>query len=55
MHLYLETERLIVRQYMLNDIDELVGIMSDIRVHIYIRKTKIIHGINSVRKNTSNI
>lgn len=35
MHLYLETERLIVRQYMLNDIDELVGIMSDIRVHIY--------------------
>ena len=31
MHLYLETERLIVRQYMLNDIDELVGIMSDIR------------------------
>ena len=35
MHLYFETERLIVRQYMLNDIDELFGIMSDSRVHTY--------------------
>lgn len=35
MHLYFETERLIVRQYMLSDIDELFGIMSDRRVHIY--------------------
>ena len=35
MHLYFETERLIVRQYVLNDTDELFGIMSDIRVHIY--------------------
>ena len=35
VHMYLETERLIVRQYMINDIDELFRIMSDIRVHTY--------------------
>lgn len=35
MHLYFETERLIVRQYMLNDIDKLYRIMSDARVHIF--------------------
>lgn len=35
MHLYFKTERLIVRQYTLNDIDEFFGIMSDIRVHTY--------------------
>ncbi len=35
MHLHFETERLIVRQYMLSDIDELFGIMSNRRVHIY--------------------
>lgn len=34
-HVYFETERLIVRQYNLNDIDELFQIMCDIRVHIY--------------------
>lgn len=35
LHLYFETERLIVRQYMLSDIDELFQVMSDIRVHTY--------------------
>ena len=35
MYLYLETERLLVRQYTLNDIDELHKIMSDVRVHTY--------------------
>lgn len=35
MHLYFKTERLIVRQYTLNDIDELFGIMSDSRVYTY--------------------
>ena len=35
MLLYFETERLIVRQYVLNDIKALFGIMSDIRVHTY--------------------
>lgn len=35
MNIYFETERLIVRRYMLGDIDELFKIMSDIRVHIY--------------------
>lgn len=35
MHLYFETGRLIVRQYVMNDIDELFGIMSDSRVHKY--------------------
>lgn len=33
--MYFETERLIVRQYMLNDIDKLYRIMSDARVHIF--------------------
>ena len=35
VHMYFETERLIVRQYMINDIDALFRIMSDIRVHTY--------------------
>lgn len=35
MHSYLETERLLVRPYMINDIDELYQIMSDARVHTY--------------------
>ncbi len=35
MHLYFETERLIVRQYMLDDIEQLFKIMSDRRVHTY--------------------
>lgn len=35
MHLYFETERLSVRQYVLSDIDALFRLMSDIRVHIY--------------------
>lgn len=35
MHLYFETERLIVRQYMINDIDALFQIMPDMRVHTY--------------------
>ena len=35
MYLYLETERLLVRQYTINDIDELHKIMSDVRVHTY--------------------
>lgn len=35
VYMYLETERLIVRQYMINDIDALFRIMSDIRVHTY--------------------
>lgn len=35
MHLYFETERLLVRQYMLSDIDKLCRVMSDIRVHTY--------------------
>lgn len=35
MHLYFKTERLFVRQYMLNDIDQLHRIMSDARIHIY--------------------
>ena len=35
MHLYFETERLIVRQYVLSDVDELFQVMSDIRVHTY--------------------
>lgn len=35
MHLYFETERLIVRQYLLKDIDELFQVMSDSRVHTY--------------------
>ena len=35
MYLYLETERLLVRQYTKNDIDELHKIMSDVRVHTY--------------------
>lgn len=35
MHIYFETERLVVRQYNINDIDELLKIMSDIRVHTY--------------------
>ncbi len=35
IHLYFETERLSVRQYMLSDIDKLYQIMSDVRIHIY--------------------
>lgn len=35
MHLFFETERLIVRQYVLSDIDALFQVMSDIRVHTY--------------------
>lgn len=35
MHLYFETDRLIVRQYILNDIHELSRIMCDVRVHTY--------------------
>lgn len=35
MHLYFETERLLVRQYMLSDMDKLCRVMSDIRVHTY--------------------
>ncbi|MDE5696197.1 MAG: GNAT family N-acetyltransferase [Lachnospiraceae bacterium] len=35
MHLYFETERLIVRQYTLNDVDQLFQVMSDVRVHTY--------------------
>lgn len=35
MHIYFETERLIVRQYMLNDVEELFRVMSDSRVHTY--------------------
>lgn len=35
MHLYFETDRLIVRQYMISDIGELFKIMSDIRMHKY--------------------
>lgn len=35
MHLYFETERLIVRQYTLNDVDQLFQVMSDGRVHTY--------------------
>lgn len=33
--MYFETERLIVRQYMLDDIEQLFKIMSDSRVHTY--------------------
>lgn len=35
MFIYFETGRLIVRQYMLSDVDELLHIMSDSRVHTY--------------------
>lgn len=35
MNLYFETERLIVRQYTLNDMDQLFQVMSDNRVHTY--------------------
>ncbi|MBQ8555708.1 MAG: GNAT family N-acetyltransferase [Clostridia bacterium] len=35
MYLYFETERLAVRQYTINDVDELLKIMSDARVHTY--------------------
>ena len=35
MQLYFETERLLVRQYTMNDTDALFQIMSDSRVHIY--------------------
>lgn len=35
MYLYFETERLIVRQYMPNDVEELFHVMSDRRVHTY--------------------
>lgn len=35
MNLYFETERLIVRQYTLNDVDQLFQVMSDHRVHTY--------------------
>lgn len=35
MHLYFETERLIVRQYALNDMEQLFQVMSDRRVHTY--------------------
>ena len=35
MHLYFETDRLLVRQYMISDIGELFQIMSDSRVHTY--------------------
>lgn len=35
MYIYFETERLIVRQYLLNDVDELFRVMSDSRVHTY--------------------
>lgn len=35
MYLYFETERLIVRQYTLNDISQLFQVMSDSRVHTY--------------------
>lgn len=34
-HRYFETKRLLVRQYLLNDIGELLKVMSDIRVHTY--------------------
>ena len=33
--LYFETNRLVVRQYILNDIQELFKIMCDVRVHTY--------------------
>ena len=35
MHLYFETERLLIRQYTIDDLDALFQIMSDRRVHIY--------------------
>ena len=35
MHLFFETERLIVRQYTLNDVDQLFQVMSDSIVHTY--------------------
>lgn len=35
MHVYFETERLLVRQYSLSDIDKLLQVMSDERVHTY--------------------
>ena len=35
MHIYFETERLIVRQYTLNDVEELFRVMSDSKVHTY--------------------
>lgn len=35
MHIYFETERLIVRQYTLNDVEKLFRVMSDSRVHTY--------------------
>lgn len=35
MYLFFETERLIVRQYTLNDVDQLFQVMSDSRVHTY--------------------
>ena len=34
-YLYFETNRLVVRQYILNDIQELFKIMCDVRVHTY--------------------
>ena len=40
MHLYFETDRLLVRQYMISDIGELFKIMSDIRVHTYTKDKK---------------
>lgn len=35
MHIYFETKRLFVRQYVLSDIDDLLRVMSDVRVHTY--------------------
>lgn len=35
MQLYFETERLVVRQYTINDVDELHKIMSNARVYTY--------------------
>ena len=35
VHVYFETERVIVRQYRARDVDALSRIMSDSRVHIY--------------------
>lgn len=38
-HIYLETERFYIRQWELDDVEELYNIMSDSRVHIYTNDT----------------
>jgi len=35
MHIYFKTDRLLVRQYVVSDIDNLFRVMSDVRVHTY--------------------